>query len=547
MAQHDMEITTAEANTGIAFRAAVNAALQALATNNSGAGDPATTYPYQFKVDTGSTPKVFYMRKGDNTAWTRLGYIDSNGMLILDRAITSVTGAYTASLSDDIILASGTFTITLSAISSLSGAAFSKEFTIINDGTGVVTVDGNGTEKIGEQLAVALKSGETLVIAANDGTAWKRLNDVSYAMRTEDMFPDFVISGLLGTDPGASLTMTTPQGTAYIGGRRIVKQTGDADLTHTYNNSSDIYDYLRVDGAIVHQAVANGAGEPSQPSSTIKLQKVVTNGTEITGVTDMRPLVGMAASQTKAANKIPIADANGLLSGWLNPSSIRDIARDLIVMNNSTNPTYQIDIDASDIITQDSGGNNYMVSSVNLTANITVSGANGLDTGSEAGSTWYYVWVIYNGTTVASLLSTSATAPTMPSGYTYKAKVGSVRNDASSNFSVFHKRGQRVNIDETLILANGNSNTWASVTFTTIVPPEAKVIYGVGIEKTASARFWCVAPAGSNFARIWHRHYGPDTLGVSGYFTLMLQTAQTLYWITETSSDLFLYINGYEC
>ena len=63
---------------------------------------------------------------------------------------------------------------------------------------------------------------------------------------------------------------------------------------------------------------------------------------------------------------------------------------------------------------QDSSGVPYRATAVNLTVDITVSGVNGLDTGSEAASTWYYIWVIYNGTTVAGLLSTSATAPTMP-------------------------------------------------------------------------------------------------------------------------------------
>lgn len=54
--------------------------------------------------------------------------------------------------------------------------------------------------------------------------------------------------------------------------------------------------------------------------------------------------------------------------------------------------------------------------------------------GGEAPNTWYYSWVIYNGTTVASLLSTSATAPTMPSGYTYKAYAEIIYNDGLSNF-----------------------------------------------------------------------------------------------------------------
>lgn len=76
-----------------------------------------------------------------------------------------------------------------------------------------------------------------------------------------------------------------------------------------------------------------------------------------------------------------------------------------------------------------------------LTAAITSSGANGLDTGTEAPSTWYYVYAIYNPSTktMASLLSTSASSPTMPSGYTYKRRVGAVRNTSGSNFAKFYE------------------------------------------------------------------------------------------------------------
>lgn len=63
-------------------------------------------------------------------------------------------------------------------------------------------------------------------------------------------------------------------------------------------------------------------------------------------------------------------------------------------------------------------------------------GANGLDVGaanSQTAPTWYSVWVIWNGVAAAGLLSLSAVAPTLPAGYTHKARVGWVRTDASAN------------------------------------------------------------------------------------------------------------------
>ena len=87
MSQHDFDITNADANTGLTMRAAINAALQALASNNSGASDPSITYPYQFKVDTSVSPNLVYIRNGANSAWVRWAYIDAaSGLLLPDKA-----------------------------------------------------------------------------------------------------------------------------------------------------------------------------------------------------------------------------------------------------------------------------------------------------------------------------------------------------------------------------------------------------------------------------------------------------------------------------
>jgi hypothetical protein len=58
----------------------------------------------------------------------------------------------------------------------------------------------------------------------------------------------------------------------------------------------------------------------------------------------------------------------------------------------------------------------------------------GLDTGSRAANTWYWIWCIKNPTTgdVDILLSESASAPTMPSGYTLKRRVGAIRTNATN-------------------------------------------------------------------------------------------------------------------
>ena len=84
MAQHDFQITREDANTGITFRNEVNAALQALATLNSGIGDPAITYPFQIKIDTTTTPRKVFIRRENNSAWVEWAYIHATtGQLML--------------------------------------------------------------------------------------------------------------------------------------------------------------------------------------------------------------------------------------------------------------------------------------------------------------------------------------------------------------------------------------------------------------------------------------------------------------------------------
>jgi hypothetical protein len=63
MSQSDQNITTAYANTGATMRAAINAELQALVSQSSGATAPATTYPYQTWADTTSGYRKSVMRQ----------------------------------------------------------------------------------------------------------------------------------------------------------------------------------------------------------------------------------------------------------------------------------------------------------------------------------------------------------------------------------------------------------------------------------------------------------------------------------------------------
>lgn len=83
---------------------------------------------------------------------------------------------------------------------------------------------------------------------------------------------------------------------------------------------------------------------------------------------------------------------------------------------------------AADYVAVTDGSGNFQMLPFSGTINFAVNGANGLDTGAVAIDTWYSIWCIAQpGGTTALLASTSTTAPTMPSGYTQKARVGWVK------------------------------------------------------------------------------------------------------------------------
>jgi hypothetical protein len=173
----------------------------------------------------------------------------------------------------------------------------------------------------------------------------------------------------------------------------------------------------------------------------------------------------------------------------------------LIITNNSSTPTTSVDIDADTAILLDTSNNAVLVSSVNLTVACAGTGANGLDTGSLANSTWYHFFIISNGTTTAGLASTSATSPTMPSGYTYKYRVGAIRTGGSATFVRIRQVGNRAQYEVVTssttpnlpIMVSGTSGsvtspTWTAVATGSYVPPTARDIFGILNDTGGSAR-----------------------------------------------------------
>ncbi len=190
--------------------------------------------------------------------------------------------------------------------------------------------------------------------------------------------------------------------------------------------------------------------------------------------------VGKVQSST-GNDAITVADSGalsfptGTITGVLN-SNIYATTN----ISSSANQT-TVKITADKLTVHDSNNEFKVLSSVDVSPAITASGVNGLDTGSEANSTWYYFYVIYNGTTTAGLLSASSSSPTMPSGYTYKKFIGAIHNHSDGHFVELYQKGGKAYSYYGSTMAhnriyNGSSiaaNTQHSINPTAFIPPNA--------------------------------------------------------------------------
>lgn len=109
-----------------------------------------------------------------------------------------------------------------------------------------------------------------------------------------------------------------------------------------------------------------------------------------------------------------------------------------------------------------------------LTVSLASSGAGGLDTGTEQSTAWYFVWLIGGpGKSEAGLFSLSMTAPTMPSGYTYKRLLCAVKNDLG-DIIVFHDTGNTVyfiaELADLILLENGQATLYTTIDVSSLVP-----------------------------------------------------------------------------
>lgn len=162
---------------GASVRADINAQLQAIVTQNSGASAPGTTYADMVWVDT--TNGLIKRRNSGNSGWLSYGPRSST-------MVQAKTGTYTVLPADFgtlIDCTSGTFDLDLTAAATLGDGFY---FFVRNSGSGTISIDPNSTENIdGSSTSLSLSSGESCAVWCN-GTAFKTIGrSVAAATQSE--------------------------------------------------------------------------------------------------------------------------------------------------------------------------------------------------------------------------------------------------------------------------------------------------------------------------------------------------------------------------
>jgi hypothetical protein len=318
----------------------------------------------------------------------------------------------------------------------------------------------------------------------------------------------------------------------------FLKHASGAYRTHTHDGTSD-------DGANV--PLANTTG-------TLPINRGGTGATT-------RPYVDLTTSETiagvKTFSSIPIGPAS-------NPTSDNELARKAYVdslggivgsyknlkVTRPTADTLAVTID--EIVLEDSSNNKKTFRSISETANKTVSGptANGRDqSGAFSNSTWAYLYIIgKTDGTIDSLLSASSSAPTLPSGYVYKALVSAGYIDGSGNFRTFIQEGTWYNYLRTSpIMASGatsGDSSLTSVDTTAFVPSVLSTMAFGSITGNATVTVTNSSSTSLSSTNDSPKFADRDTQTTWIFWMLQIQTANTLWWTSGNSSDT-LYIHGF--
>jgi len=344
----------------------------------------------------------------------------------------------------------------------------------------------------------------------------------------------------------------------FAGDQKLVSKTGA--YTATTSDGVILCDASSAGFAITLPAVSGNTGKRYWIKKTDSSSNVVTvdgNGSEL--------IDGVIIRHLRYQNEGIGIICDG--TGWViiqsrgHQFSKQLGYRGLVCVQNSATPLSQSDLDADYVDVEDTSFNRVRLYNVNLTGNITVTGANGRDTGTETASKVYAKWVIWNPTTetAALLYSLSFTSPTMPSGYTYKSRWGFVVNDASSNFIPFYQQGAEYlfddPIDDTKVLNAGTATSWTNIDCSAFAPGSPfcrSALFGVDAATTTdtSSFYVMIRPSTSSGGGKRVVRLRKDSTGgnygqyQAAEFKIMLSSGAIFQYDVTSGITVYMWLHG---
>jgi hypothetical protein len=338
----------------------------------------------------------------------------------------------------------------------------------------------------------------------------------------------------------ASVAFAGPQGFFYASDPNNI--TGDFTLTG-FSNGSVLFTNA---SAVVSEDNTNLVWDDNTDILSVKTLNI-NSSIAIANVIDDDTMATATDTSLSTSESIKAYHDDNAGGG-----GIRDLSRGLTIDRPSAST---IDIDADQVLTMQTT-DVLVVNSVNLTLDITASGAGGLDTDSEVVDLWYYAWVITNSSGVINgIISNSSTAPTMPAGYTHKGLVGAVYNDLSGNLLSFKQRGSVVFYDPRVVVWDTAAMTvsaWTSLPLiSNSVPPIANKAHvwifttskGVGLSAYAGGDGGVYSIADSATARNLGG-FLPGNFSMSAGGVIPYE-GSTIYYFNDTATGVII-CTGFE-
>ena len=383
-------------------------------------------------------------------------------------------------------------------------------------------------------VALALAASESIVAAMVDVDDIIAIaNKLLVVKRSGDTMTGNLVDAMLRFSRGAKVTTYNVLTTDTVIECDATGGAFPVNLITAVNNGGKLLMVKKTD------ASANAVTVDGDGTETIdtELTRVLTNqGDFVVIVSDN------ANWQVVGQSVQPHTHADATTGGVLPDVAVRDGHRGLVIFR-ATVAT--IDVDADEIVLNNGSGGVYLATAVNETLNITSSESGGLDTGSEQASTWYYIWVIYNGTVVNIMLSESPTAPTMPSGYTYKALVGATYNDSGSDLLGMTQHG---NICRCVAGSIGSltATTATALDITTLIPATARVFRGSLANTNADVRnkIHPKSYTAANNGNAWVT-LAAGLANIDASFSCPIETAQEVYYSVSAGTGT-IYGQGWE-